>query len=169
MSARFIRTTAFVLAASAAAVTTAQAVAANRPARAALPMPTPDAVAQAATSTFTGSFTLTFNITVKPGLPATGYPINCSATVTPIDSSGLTYSDSKTVLGARSGSTATCSITIYYSWNLANASAMVLTQYEVTAIGSGTSLVDRFSIGSLPTIVLPANGGSSSRTVNVTI
>lgn len=120
-----------------------------------------------ATSTYTGTFSFRFTVTLKSGVPS-DYPIQCSASVSPIDSSGLYYSDVKTVLASRTGSTATCNLSIYYSWVLANSSALVTTTYWVATSGA-SSLVSREAIGSLPKVTLPANGGSLSRSVAVTL
>ncbi len=88
--------------------------------------------------------------------------------LTPFDvSTGMITIESKTAVAAHSGATATCTATIYYLWNLSSSSAMVNTNYTITAACSGTSLIERMSSGQLPSVQVPANGASLTRTVDV--
>jgi hypothetical protein len=122
-----------------------------------------------ATSTFTGTFVLNFTVTIKSIVPG-AFPIHCTATILPIDASGLSYTEIKSVAGTRSSNTATCSISIPYSWILASTgTAMVQTQYMVGTQGTGSSLVLREATGSLPGVTLPANTTTLTRSVAVTI
>ena len=139
-------------------------------AHAGTPAPQTKMIPEAANTTYTGSFVFNINMTIKPGLPATGYPLMCTVTVSGMDMNGLMYTETKTSLAVRSGSTATCSnLTLYYAWSLADTSMPVNTQYEISAQGSGTSLVYRMSTGNLASVSLPANGTTLTRTINVTL
>ena len=122
----------------------------------------------AATATYTGTFVLNFTITIKSIVPG-AVPIHCTGIFSPLDASSLNYSDYKTVVAVRSGNTATCALSVPYSWVLANASALVSTQYIVGTEGTGSSLVMRQASGSLGTVTLPANTTTLTRSVAVTI
>jgi hypothetical protein len=121
-----------------------------------------------AAATYTGTFVLKFVVTLKSNIPA-DWPIQCVQTVTPLDSGGYYYTDSKTVQATRSGSTATCSVIVYYSWVLTSPSDMVSTSYVVVTYGSSSGILQREAVGNLPLVALPANGGTVTRTVNVTL
>ena len=164
MRTRFTRS-AIVLLAAAAALSTAGA---QSPAHAPVPMAVSQQAVPNTLSTFTGTFIFNFVITLKPTIP-TNYPITCSATLMPLDvSAGVTY-DVKSVTAVRSGNTATCNFSINYAWNLSSGSTMVNTSYTVTSAGTTTSLIDRTSAGSLPSVTVPANGTSLTRAVDVTL
>ena len=122
-----------------------------------------------ATSTFTGTFVLNFTVTIKSIVPG-AFPIHCTATMTAIDASSLVYSETKIVAATRTSNTATCSISVPYSWILASTgTAMVQTNYQVGTEGTGSSLVYRMATGTLPSVVLPANTTTLTRSVAVTI
>lgn len=121
-----------------------------------------------AMATYNGNFILKFTITLKSGIPA-DWPIQCQGGVQPLDSSGLYYNDTKVVYATRSGNTATCSMSIYYAWSLADSDAQVTTSYYVSTYGTSTSLASRYAYGTLPRVTLPANNGTLSRNVNVTL
>ena len=155
-----------VLLATAAFLSTAvaQSLAVVRP-----PLAMSQQVVPAASSVFTGAFGFVFTITVTSTVPLTGYPIMCTASVSPIDVDAIFTSDSETVLAVRNGSTATCSFPIRYAWNLSSGSTMVNTTYIVEATGTSASLFNRVSAGALPSVALPANAASLWRTINVTL
>jgi hypothetical protein len=98
------------------------------------------------------------------------FPIHCTASFTTVDGSGLVYSEYKVVVATRTSNTATCSITVPYSWVLlSTGSAMVQTQYTVGTEGTGSSLVMRQATGTLAPVALPANTTTLTRSVAVTI
>jgi hypothetical protein len=75
-----------------------------------------------AVTTFTGTLVFNFTITVKANITSTA-KIQCTATASLLDAStGNEIIEQDTVLATRSGSTATCSPTINYSWNLGSSS-----------------------------------------------
>jgi hypothetical protein len=123
-------------------------------------------------ATMTGTLSFTFNITLKSGFPETT-AIRCSATASTRDD-GWTetsmYYDTKTALATRSGSTATCKVSIPYSWLLANPGATMLSMdYMVTAIPAAENGVSRHHMGNLATIAVPTNGSTTFKTINVTL
>lgn len=131
------------------------------------PGPVGDLNAEAA-ATYNGAFVLNFNITLKSNIP-TGWQIQCSQTVIPIDLGGYYYTDTKAVAAVRNGNTATCSVVIYYAWLLSSPSTMVSTTYSVMTEGASSGILFRDMTGNLPQVALPANNGTVTRTVNVTL
>ena len=99
----------------------------------------PGMVGEAAT--YTGTLIMKFNITLKSGIPA-DYQIQCTQNAT-VSDSVATYSESKTVVATRSGSTATCTVGIYYSWSLSTGDQVVSQTYSIDTYGAGGSLVQR--------------------------
>ena len=120
-------------------------------------------------STFTGSFVLNFSISIKSIIPSS-FPIQCNASLTPSDiGSGYFYVEQKTVYATRSGNTATCSVTVPYSWQLSSASTPVSTTFMIMTEGTGSSLLNRVSTGNLPSVTLPANATTLTRAIAITI
>ena len=145
--------------------------------------PTPNAVednpdvGQAALTTFGGSFVFKFTIAVKSTNLGTD-TIACSADLEVLDENMTTfvltgvYSEEAAVAATRSGATATCTVTIPYSWALANGSTdMVNLSYtiEAPASTSNSPLPNRISTHSLPSMHVPANGTTTTVTVTATI
>lgn len=145
--------------------------------------PTPNAVednpdvGQAALTTFGGSFVFKFTIAVKSTNLGTD-TISCYADVDVIDENMTTfvftgvYTEEAAVAATRSGATATCTVTIPYSWALANGSTdMVNPSYgiEAPASTSNPPLPNRISTHSLPSMHVPANGSTTTVTVTATI
>jgi hypothetical protein len=147
-------------------------------------MPKPTAVednldfAQAALTTFGGTFTFKFTITIKStNLGAdtiTCMPIfvveDFNATTGVVSGSIV---EEESVLASVSGSTATCTVNIPYSWGLANGSTdMVGISYDIEALnltlGSKSQPV-RVQSRSFPNIHVPANGATTTINVAATI
>jgi hypothetical protein len=117
-------------------------------------------------ATYAGTLTMKFNITLKSTIPA-DYQILCQQTAT-VNDSVATYSESKTVVATRSGNTATCSVAIFYSWSLGSGDQVVQQTYSVSTYGSG-GIVQREAFVYGLSVNMPANGGASTRTFNVTL
>jgi hypothetical protein len=145
--------------------------------------PTPNAVednpdvGQAALTTFGGSFVFKITITIKSTNLGTD-TIACTAGVDVIDINSTTFvitgvwDEGAAVAATRSGSTATCTVTIPYSWSLANGSTdTVNLDYGIEVPGSASNppLPDRFNSHSLPSMHVPANGTTTTVTVAATI
>jgi hypothetical protein len=119
-------------------------------------------------ATYTGTLVMKFNITLKSGIP-TDAVINCTQNAIVSDPSG-TYSETKTYKATRTGNTATCSVSIPYSWVLSSGDQQISQTYSVLVYGTpGSSLVLREASAYGTYIDMPANGGTSTRTVNVTL
>jgi hypothetical protein len=145
--------------------------------------PTPNAiednpdVGQAALTTFGGTFVFKITITVK----STNIPtdtIACAAGVGVIDQNTTTFvvtgnwEEGAAVAAVRSGSTATCTVTIPYSWSLANGGTdMVNPDYAIEVPGSSANppLPARQNSHSLASMHVPANGSTTTITVAATI
>jgi hypothetical protein len=121
-----------------------------------------------AAQVYHGVMSLKITITIKSPIP-TSWPINCTQSDSVFDPSGLYYSSSKTVIATRSGSTATCTVNVNYAWNLTSGAVQVSADYVVGTYGDSTSLVQVQAIGSMPDVTIPADNGSSIRSVAVTL
>jgi len=131
--------------------------------------PTQHAAASGAeAATYTGTLVMKFNITLKSGIP-TDAVINCTQNAIVSDPIG-TYSETKTYKATRTGNTATCSVSIPYSWVLSSGDQQISQTYSVVVYGTASSALVLREASSYGTYVdMPANGGTSTRTVNVTL
>jgi hypothetical protein len=118
----------------------------------------------------TGKFVYNFTISVKSTLPASDV-IECSGSASTFDTSGRTMEESAGVAATRGTGTATCSVTIPYSWPLAGASTdMVNLSYTITAPVGGTSpLPNRLSVVGFATIHVPPTGSTTTEVITATI
>jgi hypothetical protein len=120
----------------------------------------------------TGKFVFHFTITIASTNLGSD-TIVCAADAAVFESANLfSVTESATVKATVTGSTATCTVTIPYSWPLKTASTdTVSLNFEVLAVG-GTSTggqPTRNSSQSLPTIKVPANGATTTETLASTI
>jgi len=138
------------------------------------------AVVPDAVSPTTGTVHVTFNIKLVTSF-AKGTLIQCSASVDGSSVNTTTgtdtvYEETATDAVAISGTTATCTAVIPYSWLVAASSSTVVDSfsgtYSVTAVATpvAAGAVTRSSYSSLfSTTKIPASGTTSSYTVNVTL
>ena len=126
-----------------------------------------------AVTTFTGTFVFNFTIAVKANITSTA-KIQCTATATLLDV-GTTNEiiEQDTVLAVRTGTTATCSPTINYSWNLATGSTdKVMLGFIISApseAGVSASLPSRVSEQlTFASISVPATGSTTTETLTPT-
>jgi hypothetical protein len=138
-------------------------------------LPNPDADDSDASppAATTGKFVFSFTITVSSSISASA-KIGCSATTTLIDvSTSNFFEEEAAVLATRSGSTATCTVTIPYSWNLKSASSDKVTlAYSIDApveATATTALPMRLSSQTIGTIAVPAPGATTTETIVATI
>ncbi len=137
------------------------------------PQLTPEQIAAAAT-TVTGKLVFNATITVSSTIPTTDV-IACSASAVVVDtSSGINVIENAGVAAKRSGSTAICSVTIPYSWNLVSPTAdFVNLTFRVTVPGQitnpATLLPSRGSEQMLGRIPVPPSGTTTTQTLKVTI
>lgn len=86
--------------------------------------------------------------------------------------SGNTFKEIAEVAATRSGSTATCTVKVPYSWTLSDATSdTVSLEFDVvvpTALITSNTTPGRFS-SRTSTIPMPANGATTDETVDVTI
>lgn len=139
----------------------------------ALPMAETAAAEEPATTTFTGTFVFNFTISVKANITSTA-KIQCTATAALFDTStGNNIIEQDTVLATRSGSTATCSPTIPYSWNLGSGSTDRVSLGWIisapTEASITTALPSRISEQlSFASISVPATGSTTTETLTPT-
>jgi len=133
--------------------------------------PEADAEEPPPTTTYTGKFVLNFTITITSAIP-TGTVIACDGNATLVDSTG-DESDSLSNSAVRSGSTATCSVTIPYSWAVTSTSESVYVTYDISAppqpLSSSATFPRRYSSHPLAKITVPANGATTTYTISATI
>jgi hypothetical protein len=133
----------------------------------------------------TGKYVLTFTITIASTFPAKSV-IVCAAdilaaSINDTTGAGVTYEEIATTDVTLAGTTATCKVTVPYSWAIPAASGSVQNQvsgtYSVTVLDPATTSITlasveglRSSTGDLliPTTV-PAHGATTSETVDVTL
>jgi hypothetical protein len=123
----------------------------------------------------TGKIVTTFTITVSSAIAASA-KISCAVQAAILDATtGAILEDIATVIASRSGtSTATCTVTLPYSWNLGSASSdMVALGYEIYAPAEGNptaaaSFPNRDSLGFIANLKVPADGTTTNETVTAT-
>jgi hypothetical protein len=126
-----------------------------------------------ATTPTTGTFIFTFTITLGESIPGSD-KIGCTANANFIEkASENQIAESAGQLATRSGSTATCIVTMPYSWNLAtpgsdkvNLSYVIETPVET---GGNALLRLRSSRQTIGTIAVPPNGSTTNETITTTI
>lgn len=122
-------------------------------------------------TTYTGKFVVNFTITISSSVP-TGTTIACDVGVLVIDVAG-DISDDLSVTATRSGSTATCSVTLPYSWNVTAATDTVYVSYDVSAppqpLTSTSTYPRRYTAHPISKITVPANGATTTYAVTPTI
>jgi hypothetical protein len=124
-----------------------------------------------AVTTYTGTLVFNISINVKTGVPSDA-SIVCSANVGVYgDTASVSISETKSVKATRTGSTATCSVSIPYAWPLGTPDTDYLTRLvSVDTQGtSNSSLVHRSHTRGLPAIDIPANGATTTTSLNVTL
>ena len=137
------------------------------------PRLTPEQLAAAA-STVTGKLVFTTTITLSSTFPAADV-IACSAQALVLDTgSGNDIIESTEVAATKSGSTATCTVTIPYSWNLLTPTADFVNltfsvRVPATPATAAATLPNRTNTQTLGRIPIPASGTTTTETVKVTI
>ena len=135
--------------------------------------PTPVAEGEEAppTTVYTGKIVVNFTLTITSAIPTTT-PIACNVATDVVDTTG-SISDSLSTSATRSGSTATCSVTIPYSWNITSTSDGVYITYDISAppqpLLSSSPFPRRYSARPVATITVPANGATTTYTVTDTL
>jgi hypothetical protein len=127
----------------------------------------------AASTTVTGKLVFHFTITVN-SLGLAGDTVVCTAEASLVDSpaTGGIFITEFASVGAKEASTVSCTVTIPYSWTLATMSTdRVSLTYTISVVGStsATVLPNRTSTHSLGSISVPANGTTTTQTINATI
>jgi len=138
------------------------------------------AVVPDAASPTTGTVHVTFNIKLSTTFPK-GTVLNCNldlagSSVSTTTGTATTYQESVTESVAISGTTATCTAVIPYSWLVAPASGTVIDSFSgsysvnVSADTAAAGATSRSSSSNVFTSTkIPASGTTSTYTVNVTL
>src|SRR5262249_31793241 len=124
------------------------------------------------TATFAGKFVFKFTITVNATIASTA-KIVCNAAAAVDDVNGTSFNiftEEASALATRSGTTATCTVNIPYSWKLASGSTdMVSLSYFLSAPAEPGAVTDlypsRQSSASLTSIKVPLNGATTTETI----
>ena len=125
-----------------------------------------------ATAPTTGKFVFSFTITIASTNLGSD-PIACEANATVFDSSGRTSTETASVAATKSGTTATCTVTIPYSWTLSTPTTdmvslgfMISTANTAAASGGQPTRTTTQTLGS---VKVPANGLTTTETLKATI
>lgn len=138
-----------------------------------VPLPSPDdeqALAAASITPTTGKFVFNISVNIQSNLPANSVIIcGAGANVADVTASFTTIEEQAEVVATRSGSKATCTVTIPYSWPLVSPSQdMVGRSFTISATAQNV-VVARQSIHSLAPIKTPANGATTTDTISAVI
>jgi hypothetical protein len=135
------------------------------------PAAAPDATT---TKTYTG--TLKFEYTIKLDTPvASGQALYCEASADVEDTTGDEYYEEEATVTAKvSGSTATCTVNIPYSWALADESADTIgLSYDLVILPTSTTTLEYYAVrehtSGLPAIKVPTSGATTDITIAATI
>jgi hypothetical protein len=124
--------------------------------------------------TRSGTFTVNMAISIRTGFSETT-SLRCGVIATPV---GTTYNgsplfvDTKVVNAVRTGNTATCKVSLFYSWLVPpqNSTAMsVALNYYVESLAETGTSVARNHTASLPLFAMPADGFNTIKSVEVTL
>jgi hypothetical protein len=122
-------------------------------------------------TTYTGKFVVNFTITISSGVP-TSDTIGCDVDVIVIDATG-DITDDLSVSATRSGATATCTVTLPYSWSVTSSTDTVYVAYDISAppqpLVSTSTFPRRYSAHPISKITVPANGATTTYNVTPTI
>jgi hypothetical protein len=133
-----------------------------------------DSIGPEATVIYTGKFVYSFTITVGSTLPK-GDVIQCVGFASTYDSTrGTRYYEQGASLASVSGSTATCTVTIPYSWPLASPGTdTVGLSYQINGYSPSApydAYDDRYSSHEINgSLAMPANGATTSMNISTTI
>jgi hypothetical protein len=117
----------------------------------------------------TGTFAFTVTITISKTLPTTAV-IECEVFGGVEDSITGTFSNEEVVTATRSGTTATCKLTMPYSWDLGNSSKDVVNlDLIVSASYTTPQFYEESFDNPLITIPVPANGSTTKENITTTI
>ena len=125
-------------------------------------------------TTFAGKLVFNFTITVNATIAPTA-KIACTAIASVDDNltggSPMAFTESASALATRSGTTATCTVNIPYSWNLATGSTdHIMLSYYIQAPTEIAVVTDALParstiVSDLGTIKVPATGTTTTETI----
>jgi hypothetical protein len=128
----------------------------------------------AAATRFTGTFVIKFTITVKSAIP-TSTPIVCTANASVFEQNPSTFAitndieESADIGATRGAGTASCTVTIPYSWLISfPATDTVTLSYILAAQGSTATSASRNSSQYIAVIPIPKSGTTTNETITAT-
>jgi hypothetical protein len=122
-----------------------------------------DPAVAAATVTHSGTFDITLNITIKSTIPTT-QALQCLTLVTASDSSvAHNYYETSGIAATRTGDTATCTMTVPYSWKMGTGGGYTA-GYTVSAISSNGNIIRQTESVPTAATAFPANGATTNLT-----
>lgn len=128
--------------------------------------------ARATLTPTTGKFVVNVTIDVSSALPTTAI-IDCEVDAEVKDTTSGDFGDVVFATATRTGNTATCTLNLPYSWDLANASSdLVSVNLKVGAGVLGTANTPLYTetfTAPVTTIKVPANGTTTTENVTTTI
>ena len=132
-------------------------------------------VSDAATSTYAGTLKYVYTVKLDTAVPS-GDELVCEAGANVEDSgTGNFYEEIAEGKATVSGSTASCTVNIPYSWALSTASSdMVDVSYELSTVpvsptSNGAEVLAREHESSLSPIKIPTTGATTTITISATI
>jgi hypothetical protein len=125
----------------------------------------------AATTPTTGTYTVNFTITIASTVPTTN-EIGCTLQLQVTGDKAGTVVETAGAVATRSGSTATCSVAIPYSWNLTTPTTdkLYLTYSVQSPVNytKGDPLPSRYGRVNVPASTVPATGSTTTLAVATT-
>lgn len=127
-------------------------------------------------TTVSGVYSIVFNLNIQSALPANS-AILCKVQIAPLNNSESTYGgqsispvESAAGVAVITGSSATCTVEIPFSWTVETTRNGIALGYQIDAVNASGSLpaVVRTSIQQGIAEPYPSSGGSPSTTYNVT-
>lgn len=127
-------------------------------------------------TTVSGTYSITFNLTIVSTLPANA-TITCKAQIAPANAAVSSFQQQSSVpfesaagVATLTGSTATCTVEIPFSWTVEGTRGGVSLSYELDGLNASGSLpaVVRTSVQQNVAQPYPSSGATSTVTFNVT-
>lgn len=112
---------------------------------------------------------ITVKINIKSTIPADAKP-TCSGYLLHNNSKNISFQENATVIGVRTGATATCVLTIPFAWPDANLASVVYANASVYwGGGQPSGLINRSSSRSAVALPMPAEGATAKTSFDFTL
>jgi hypothetical protein len=125
-----------------------------------------DSAAATATVTHSGTFVITLNITIRSMIPTT-QTLWCSAQVDGSDTAFThNYDEISGIAATRTGDTATCTVTVPYSWKMGTGGGYTA-GYSISAAPANGNIIRFTTYIPEGATAFPANGAKTNLTYSV--